>query len=213
MQHVFRRLLQLPLFTAVAVGTLGIGIGANTAIFSVIQGVLLKPLPYPHADELVDVDHNAPGVGISHAGSAPFLYATDREQARTLQDVGLWRPDTASVTGRAEPEEVVCVDVTDGVLPLLGGVPALGRTFTREDDSPAGAETVMLAYGYWQSKLGGDPAAIGQRLMVDGRPREIIGCCPGASASSIASLPCSCRCGSIRARFSSATSVSLKLDG
>jgi predicted permease len=178
MRHVIRRLMQLPLFTAVAVATLGIGIGANTAIFSVIQGVLLKPLPYPHADELVDVDHAAPGVGIQHGGGAPFLYATYRDQGRTFQDVGLWRNSTASVTGRAEPEEVVCVDVTDGVLPILGVAPALGRTFTRQDDSPAGVETVVLAYGYWQSKFGGDPSAIGQRLMVDGRPREIIGVLP-----------------------------------
>ncbi len=178
MRHVLRRLIHLPLFTVMAVATLAIGIGANTAIFSVIQGVLLKPLPYPHSDELVDVDHTAPGVGIQHAGGAPFLYATHRDQARTFQDVGLWRNDTASVTGRAEPEEVACIDVTDGVLPILGGQPALGRLFTRQDDSPAGAETVMLAYGYWQSKFGGDPAAIGQRLMVDGRPREIIGVLP-----------------------------------
>jgi putative ABC transport system permease protein len=175
MRHVLRRLLQLPLFTAVAVATLGIGIGANTAIFSVIEGVLLKPLPYPQPDQLVDVDHAATGINIQHAGSAPFLYATYRDQGRSFQDVGLWRTDTASVTGRAEPEEVTCIDVTDAILPLLGAQPALGRTFTRQDDSPAGAETVVLAHGYWQARLGGDPAVIGQTLTIDGRPREIIG--------------------------------------
>jgi predicted permease len=175
MRHVFRRLIQLPLFTTVAVATLAIGIGANTAIFSVIQGVLLKPLPYPQATELVDMDHAAPGVGITHGGSAPFLYATYRDQGRAFQDVGLWRNDTASVTGRAEPEEVACEEVTDGVLTILGATPALGRIFDRKDDSPGGAEAVVLAHGYWQTKFGGDASIVGQRLMVDGRPREIIG--------------------------------------
>jgi len=178
MRHVFRRLIQMPLFTVVSVATLAIGIGANTAIFSVIEGVLLKPLPYPHPDRLVDVDHSATGIGIAHGGAAPFLYAIYREQARSFEDVGLWVNDTASVTGRAEPEEVVCIAVTDGILPLLGARPALGRVFTREDDSPGGAETVVLSHGYWQTKFGGDAGAIGQSLIVDGRPREIIGVLP-----------------------------------
>jgi putative ABC transport system permease protein len=178
MRHVLRRLLQMPLFTSMAVATLAIGIGANTAVFSVIEGILLKPLPYPYADELVDVDHTAPGVGIQHAGGAPFLYATYRDQSHAFQDVALWRSDTASITGRAEPEEVACVEVTDGVLPILGSAPAIGRTFTREDDSPGGVETVILSYGYWQSKFGGAPSAIGQRLIVDGQAREIVGVMP-----------------------------------
>jgi hypothetical protein len=87
----------MPLFTAIAVATLAIGIGANTAIFSVIQGVLLKPLPYPRADELVTLDHAAPGVNIAHAGAAPFLYFTYREEGRVFQDVGLWNTGTVSV--------------------------------------------------------------------------------------------------------------------
>jgi putative ABC transport system permease protein len=178
MRHVFRRLIQMPLFTAIAAATLAIGIGANTAIFSVIEGVLLKPLPYPRPSALVDVDHAATGINLQHAGSAPFLYATYREQGRSFEDIGLWRNDTASITGRNEPEEVTCIEVTDAILPLLGAQPALGRTFTRQDDSPGGAETVVLAYGYWRSKFGGDPSAVGQRLMIDGRPREIIGVLP-----------------------------------
>jgi predicted permease len=110
-----------------------------------------------------------------HAGSAAFLYAIERSQARLFDDVGLWRNDAVAVTGRAEPEEVAAVDVSDGVLPMLGARPLLGRLFSREDDSPASAETVVVTGGYWRTRLGANPAIVGQTLVVDGRAREIIG--------------------------------------
>src|ERR1700692_2419755 len=119
-RHILRRLTRTPMFTAIAVATLAIGIGANTAIFSVIEGVLLKPLPYSHPEELVALDHSAFGDNISHAGMAPFLYFTYREQNRTLEDVGMWDNGTVTVTGLAEPEQVNELEVTDAVLPLLG---------------------------------------------------------------------------------------------
>ncbi len=176
--QILRRLLKVPLFTSVAVLTLAIGIGANTAIFSVIEGVLLKPLPYPRADELVSLDHGAPGVNIQHAGAAPFLYFTYREESRAFQDVGLWQSGTATVTGLAEPEDVKVLYVTDGVLPIMGIQPALGRVFTRADDSPGAADTVVITAGYWKTKFGGDPAAVGRALQVNSRPRQIIGVMP-----------------------------------
>src|SRR5947207_10634841 len=129
LNQILRRLLQLPVFTSVAVLTLAIGIGANTAIFGVIEGVLLKPLPYPRSDELVTLDHAAPGVNLPRAGAAPFQYFTYREEGRVFQDVGLWNTGTVSVTGLAEPEEVPTLFVTDGVLPMLGVAPILGRVF------------------------------------------------------------------------------------
>jgi predicted permease len=178
LNQILRRLRQLPLFTTVAVLTLAIGIGANAAIFSVIEGVLLKPLPYPHADELIVLDHTASGVGLKSIGAAPFQYFTYREDGRVFQDVAMWQTDTVSVTGLAEPEEVRCIIVTDGLLPILGATPALGRLFTKQDDAPKAAETVILTAGYWRSKLGGDPAAIGRRILLDGRAREIIGVLP-----------------------------------
>jgi putative ABC transport system permease protein len=178
LRQVLRRLLQLPLFTSVAVFTLAIGIGANSAIFSVIEGVLLKPLPYPEPDSLIVLDHSAPGVNIKNAGAAPFLYFTYREDGRVFQDVGLWTSDTVSVTGLAEPEEVRCVDVSDGVLPILGARAALGRLFSKDDDRPGSAETVVLTAGYWRARLGGDASVIGRRIRLDGRPREVIGVLP-----------------------------------
>jgi putative ABC transport system permease protein len=178
LSQVLRRLVRMPLFTSFAVLTLAMGIGANTAIFSVIEGVLLKPLPYPRAGELVVVDHAAPGMHVESAGAAPFQYFTYREDARAFQDIGLWQITNTSVTGLAEPEEVPTLVATDAVLPMLGVQPLVGRLFTRADDTPATAETVVLMAGYWRSKFGGDRSAVGRTLMVNGRPREIIGVTP-----------------------------------
>ncbi|HEY1341595.1 MAG TPA: ABC transporter permease, partial [Bryobacteraceae bacterium] len=178
LRHVLRRLGHAPAFTVVTALTLAIGIGANTAIFSVVEGVLLKPLAYPEPEKLIAVDHSAPGISLERAGAAPFLYFTYREQSRTFQDVGMWRPDSMSVTGLAEPEQVDGVDVTDGILPILGAQPVLGRVFSRTDDSPDSPETVMLSYGYWQRKFGGDRSVLGRRIMIDGVAREIIGVLP-----------------------------------
>jgi len=177
-KQIVRRLWQLPLFTSVAVVTLAIGIGANTAIFSVAESVLLKPLPFPHSEQLVAVDHAAPGVNLTSVGAAPFLYFTYRDEARSFQDVGLWTPDTVSVTGVAQPEEVSSLVFTDGVLRILGVQPALGRAFTQKDDEPGSPETAILIAGYWRSRFGADPSVIGRRVMLDGRAREIIGVMP-----------------------------------
>ncbi|HMF94342.1 MAG TPA: ABC transporter permease [Vicinamibacterales bacterium] len=178
--HIVRRLLQLPGFTTIAVLTLAIGIGANTAIFSVIEGVLLKRLPFSQPDQLVVLDQSAPGVGLPRTGGAPFLYFTFREDARVFQDVAMWRSDTESITGLAEPEEVPSLIVTDGLLPMLGVTPPLGRVFTRDEDSPKGPETVMLTDGYWRMRFGSDRSVIGRRLLVNGRPRDIIGVLPAS---------------------------------
>jgi len=90
LKQVLRSLARMPFFTGVAVLTLAVGIGANTAIFSVIEGVLLKPLPYAHSEELIVVSHAAPGVKLPRVGAAPFLYFTYRDEAQVFQDVGLW---------------------------------------------------------------------------------------------------------------------------
>jgi putative ABC transport system permease protein len=176
--QVLRRLAKMPLFTGVAVFTLALGIGANTAIFSVVEGVLLKPLPYPQSDEVVTVDHAANGLNLPRTGAAPFLYFTYREDGRAFQDVGLWSSGTVSVTGLAEPEEVPTLFVTDGVLPILRVQPMLGRLFTKADDSPGTAETVVLTAGYWRSKFGADRSAVGRTITVNGTPREIVGVLP-----------------------------------
>jgi len=177
-RQILRRLGRSPLFTTITLLTLAIGVGANTVIFSVVEGVLLKPLPYPHAEQLIGVWHKAPGIGLQELNMAPSIYFIDREQSTTLQDIGVYTGDSLDVTGVGQPEHVRGLDVTDGTLPILGVVPALGRLFSRKDDSAGAPETVLLSYGYWQERFGGASSVIGRSLTVDGKPREIIGVLP-----------------------------------
>ena len=159
-EHILRRLLRTPLFTAVTVVTLAIGIGANTAIFSVVEGVLLKPLPFPDPDQLVAVDHTAPGVNLENAGSAAFLYFTYRDDSKTFQDVGIWDGDTVSVTGsRSRRKSDAHRDA--GFLSMLGVQPRRAGVFREADDSPDGPER-LLTNGYCRSKFGGDTSVIGR---------------------------------------------------
>ena len=180
MRHAARRLLKAPAFTLTAVLTLGAAIGANALIFSVVNGVLLKPLPFADPGRLVGVWHVAPGLAPGPMNQAPSTYFTYREEGRVFQDIGLWDDTSVTVTGRGDPEQVEALMVTDGTLPLLGVRPALGRTFTREDDAPGGPDTVVLSHAYWQRAFGGRPAALGQTLVVNGKPREVIGVLPAS---------------------------------
>ena len=166
------------MFTAIAAVTLALGIGATSAMFSVIDGVLLKPLPYPHPEELIDLHLTAPGVNFPDADPAPFLYFTYREQGRSFQSVGLYQWNTQSVTGLTEPEEAECLNVTAEVLPILGVQPALGRGFSEKDATPGSPLTMVLTNGWWQARFGGDRSVIGRRVMIDGIPREVIGVMP-----------------------------------
>lgn len=178
LREIMRRLARVPGFAAAAVLTIALGIGANTAIFSVINAVLLKPLPYPKPDELVGMWHTAAGINIPELNQSPSNYFTYREQNRTLADMGLYNNRSASVTGFAQPEQVQTIEVTDGTLPILGVPPLLGRWFERKDDQPGSAKTVMLAYGYWQRQFGGERSVIGRRMLVNGDAHEVIGVMP-----------------------------------
>jgi predicted permease len=176
----FRRLVRAPLFTTITLITLAVGIGANTVIFSVVDGVLLKPLSYPHPEQLIGIWHNAPGIGAGLKGlnMAAFLYFTDREQSSTLEDVGIFQNDAVSVTGIGEPEHVQALDVTDGTLPILGVKPALGRLFSKRDDSPNSPGTALISYGYWLKKFGGSRSVVGRSITLEGNTSEIIGVLP-----------------------------------
>jgi predicted permease len=178
MKQVFRRLAHTPLFTIITLITLAAGVGGNTVVFSVLEGVLLKPLPYPKPNELIGVWHSAPGINIADLNMAPSNYFIYREQNQTLQDVGIYNRDAVSITGLAEPERLEALDVTDGTLPLLGIPPMLGRSFTHQDDSPGAPDTAIITYGFWKKKFGGSSSVIGQSITLDGKPREIIGVLP-----------------------------------
>jgi putative ABC transport system permease protein len=168
------------MFTSVALVTLALGIGANTAIFSVVNGVLIKPLPYPEARQLAGVWHLAPGIaGIAgDINCSPTMYFTYREQSRTFQEFGLWSNDGVSVTGAGDPEQVQALDVTYGTLQALGVQPAMGRWFSQADDTPGAPDTVLLTYGFWQRHFAGSPSTVGRTLTVDAKPHIIIGVLP-----------------------------------
>jgi putative ABC transport system permease protein len=177
-KHSIRRLFKSPAFALTALVTVGAAIGANALIFSVVNGVILKPLPYADPATLVGVWHVAPGVmagALQQSAGTYFLY---RENATVFQDIGLWDSESATLTGRGDPEQVETLNVTDGTLPLLGIRPVLGRSLTREDDSPKGPDVVLLTHRYWQRAFGGNASAVGQSLMVNGRAREVIGVLP-----------------------------------
>ncbi|MEZ4416697.1 MAG: ABC transporter permease [Gemmatimonadota bacterium] len=173
-----RSLLRAPLFTAAAVLTLALGIGANTAIFSVVHGVLLKPLPYASEERLLGLWNTAPGLGFELLNQSPALYFTYRDDAESLEEVGLWANGSSQITGLDQPEQVPSLQVTDGFFPVLGVDAVLGRRFSAEDDAPGAARTVMLSYEYWQRAFGGDTGVIGRTLTANGQPHEIIGVTP-----------------------------------
>jgi predicted permease len=182
LRHVMRRLRKAPSFTAAVVVTLALGIGANTAIFGVIDSILIRPLPYPHAENLVGVWHTAPGLsGLGLGGNltcSASMYFTYLEENRTFEHFGVWNVGGSSLTGVAEPEMPRALYVTYGVLNALDVKPLLGRWFSRVDDTPGSAETVMLTYGYWQRRFGGDTSILGRALTIDSKPRTVIGVMP-----------------------------------
>lgn len=183
LKRAVRRLSKSPGFTATVLLTLAIGIGANTAVFSVINSVLINPLPYPQSDRLIALWLKAPGAGgLSNFSEglqlSPSMYFTLSRHNQTFESMGIWTPQLANVTGVARPEQVHTALVSDGVLQTLDVPPALGRWFGQSDQDPRGARTVILSYGYWQRRFGGSPAAIGRTIQVDSQPREIVGVMP-----------------------------------
>ena len=179
LRYGVRALRRVPAFTVVSVATLALGIAAATAVFSVVNGVLIKPLPYPDSQALVGIwnsPRDANGGGQLPLSATQFF--TYRDENRVFAALGLWTTGTAIVTASAEPEEVQTVRVTDGTLQALGVAPALGRWFSREDDAPGAPETVIIADGYWKRRFGGDRSVIGRTMVIDARARTVVGVMP-----------------------------------
>jgi predicted permease len=183
LKHIARRLGRSPGFAITVVLTLAIGIGANTAVFSVLNSVLLRPLPYPEPQQLVSLHLDAPGApGLAEfrnelrvSASMYFTFATHN---RVFQSVGIWGPGTASITGIAQPEQVNTAQISGGVLETLN-VPAFtGQWLTAADQDTHGLGRVMLGYGYWQRRFGGDTGVVGRTINVNSQPRVIAGVMP-----------------------------------
>jgi putative ABC transport system permease protein len=169
LRYALRSLSRRPAFTSAAVLTLALGIGATTAIFSVVYSVLLKPLPYPNADELVRIRHVAPGLTPGYMVASTNMHLTYRQENRTFTAVGMFGEDSATLTVRGEAQRVRALKVTDGVLQALAIQPTRGRWFTDQEHQAAadGPSPVILSHAFWQRQFGGDESALGRELSMD----------------------------------------------
>jgi predicted permease len=173
-----RALTRRPVFTAVVVLVLTLGIGASTAIFTMVDAIVLSPLPFDQPDRLVSINHSAPARGIANARQCAAWHFTYEEESQVLENIGMYTTDSAPVTGIGEPESVPSLLVTSGLFQTLRVPPVIGRTFTTADEDPDAAATVILGHGYWQTRFAGDPGVIGRTVRIYGTPREIIGVMP-----------------------------------
>ena len=173
LRHSLRMFRQSPGFTLAAVAALTLGIGANTAIFSVVNSVLLKPLPFPDPERLVVFLNVSPN-GSGSAGSVP-KFNVWREQTPAFQDAAAYNFGVMNLTGGESPEQLPSARVTADFFRLFGAQMAAGRTFTADEDRPNGGKVVVLSYGFWQRRFGGDPAVIGRTLPLSGDSYVVIG--------------------------------------
>ncbi len=176
LRYAFRRLLKSPGFTMVAVVTLALGIGANSAIFSVINGVLLRPLPYPEPDRLVGLFHFAEGRRATMSGPNFFDVKT---LGQTLSDAAAISRSRVILTGRGEPVRLDGAEVSGSLFNVLGVQALLGRTLRPDDNQPgANRNVVVLSYGLWQQRFGSDPNMIGRKITLDGVATDVVGVMP-----------------------------------
>src|SRR5437867_521848 len=176
LRFAFRQLLKNPGFTAVAVLTLALGIGANTAVFSVVNAVLLRPLPYPESDRLVQLSE----AGRDWSGG-PISYPnfTDwKAQQTVFENVGLYRWVNYNLTGTGEPLRLSVGEMAADAFGALRVPPALGRTFTADEDKPGGPRVAVLSYALWQSRFGRDLAILNQSIALDGNAFTVVGVMP-----------------------------------
>ena len=173
---VVRALLRRPRFTLGVLLTLALGIGANTSIFTVVNAVLLRPLPYPDADRMVFLMRTFPGGG-GPVTSVPKFIAWKRDSAQVLSNVAAYdiMGPGVSLSGDGEPEQVKAIHVSMEFFSLFGVRPALGRTFNVEEDRPGGPRVAVLSYGLWKRRFGADPRLVGRTVALSGEPHAVIG--------------------------------------
>ena len=176
LHYAIRMLRKSSGFAAIAVLTLALGIGANTTLFSVVNGVLLNPLPYPHSGQLVTVYAKTPGVD---QGPVVYLNFLDwQRDARTFQSMAIYRNQDYNVTGTAEAERLSGYMISAGFFSTLGVQPVLGRAFRPDDDQVGAAPVVILGGGLWRRKFGSSPEVIGKSLTLNGKSYTVVGVIP-----------------------------------
>jgi predicted permease len=173
-----RMLVRQPGFTLAAIAVIALGIGANTAIFSVVNTVMLRPLPYQNPDELVMVWETSPKLGFPHNDVAPANFIDWRDENRVFTHIAAFGGTSVSLTGRGEPERIEGQRVSASLFPLLGVAPALGRVFSAEEDGPEAESVIVLSHGLWQRRFGSDAGIIGQTLTLNYRPYTVVGVMP-----------------------------------
>ena len=180
-RHGARRLLRTPGFTAVSIITLALGIGATAAILSIVHAILLRPLPYDQADDLVVVWHASEALGYDRIRMTKAMFLTIEEDQTVFEQFGAWTGGSVTVTGLAEPENVDIMSVSGGVFPALRLRAEVGRLFQPADMHHEAAITVVLSHGYWERRFGADPSVIGRALTLDGMSVEVIGVLPAGT--------------------------------
>jgi putative ABC transport system permease protein len=178
LRYGFRAFVQQPAFALTAVMALALGIGANTAVFSVVYAVLLKPLPFAEPGQLIYAHDTYPAVPSASVSWPKFIALRDGN--RTLTGLAAVAPGTVNLTGRGDPQQVLAFRVSGDYFSVLGVAPQLGRLLTRDDDVPNGGKVIALSYGLWQRRYGGDPKIVGQALIVDGEPFTVASVMPAS---------------------------------
>jgi predicted permease len=180
LRYAIRAFVRTPGFTMAALASLAIGIGANTAIFSVASALLLRPLPYRDADRLVILWNRSPGIGVAEDWFSTAQYFDVRTGHRGFEEVAIAIGANWNLTGDGEPERVGTLRVSSNLLPMLGVAPVLGKGFSADDDRPGRTGVALLGHGTWMRRYGGEASVVGRSLTLNGQPFEVIGVLPAA---------------------------------
>ena len=181
-QYALRTFRRMPTFTLVATVTLALGIGATTGMFTLVNGILLRPLPYPESERLVRVLQSYPEMGLDSWGLNQMNIAMYRDRSTDFSSFAAYRGGSVTVQGPTGPQRISILRVTSELFRVLGVGPAIGRPFTAEEDSPGRNSVMILGYGMWRSRFGGDPAILGKTIDVDGQPVVVVGVMPAGFA-------------------------------
>ena len=176
LRYALRGFIRQPGFSLTAILALALGIGANTAVFSIVYAVLLKPLPYPEPDALVYVHDTYPAVTFASVSVAKYVALRDGN--RSLEALGAMSPGNVTLTGRGDPEQIPGSQVSSDLFAVMKVPPLHGRWFTREEDLPNAPPVIALSYSLWQRRFGGDPSIVGTAITIDGQARTVVGVMP-----------------------------------
>ena len=178
-----RRLLRSPAFTAASVLTLALAIGANTAIFAVVERVVINALPYPDSDRLIELDHGSVTLKVATGmANTPGIYFVYKNRARAIESAGLYSLTARTLLGDGDPERLRIMSTTPSMGAVLRVPPAIGRWFTEDEGVPGGAAVAVLSDGLWTRRFGRDPAIVGRSIVLDGKSIEIVGVMPASFA-------------------------------